>query len=386
MAAERSQAAAGSARRGLKIDRAFHANRMQRRRGPRLRLAGGRLERADDCDVHRARRNFLDGHSMKYFSLFSAIFGVALLTGLTAYYGFTPVIQAVASAGWGVVLVVLARGVAIAGSGIAWWFLLTPEAAGQRWHVVGVRYIRESINTMFPFALGGGDMLGARLLILYGIPTRQAIASVFIDIFVTFVSLLIFVSAGVGILATLAESHQIIATTSLMLAISLPALAGFFLALNFGAFGPVMKWLVAFGEKRQWAVFDHVVGLGNSLQQIWRNRRGLSGSFLVHLAVFLFGSTEVWITLLFMGHPVSPIAAIAIESIGQGGRGAAFALPGGLGVQDGTLIAVCALFGVPAEVALALALIKRIPEIGFGFPALWAWHILERRRQLAVAK
>ena len=46
--------------------------------------------------------------------------------------------------------------------------------------------------------------------------------------------------------------------------------------------------------------------------------------------------------------------AVAIESLGQGSRSAAFVLPGGMGVQDGALIAVCAL------------LIKRVPDLILG--------------------
>jgi uncharacterized membrane protein YbhN (UPF0104 family) len=83
-----------------------------------------------------------------------------------------------------------------------------------------------------------------------------------------------------------------------------------------------------------------------------------------------------------MGHAGSLAQAIAIESIGQGIRAAAFAIPGGLGVQDGGLIAVCAVFGVPAEVALAVALLKRIAEIVLGVPSLLAWQALEGRRLL----
>ena len=122
-----------------------------------------------------------------------------------------------------------------------------------------------------------------------------------------------------------------------MLAVALPAVSGFFLALNFGAFEPFVRRLVAFGEKHDWAAFNHVADLGGRLQQIWRNHRGLSASFLVHLAAVFFGASEVWIALSFMGHPVSVAEAVAIESLGQGSRAAAFVLPGGLGVQDGAL-------------------------------------------------
>jgi uncharacterized membrane protein YbhN (UPF0104 family) len=81
------------------------------------------------------------------------------------------------------------------------------------------------------------------------------------------------------------------------------------------------------------------------------------------------------------GCPVSLIEAVAIESLGQGSRAAAFMLPGGLGVQDGALIAVCAIFGVPAEIALAMALIKRVSDLVLGAPALLGWQALEGRRR-----
>jgi uncharacterized membrane protein YbhN (UPF0104 family) len=123
-----------------------------------------------------------------------------------------------------------------------------------------------------------------------------------------------------------------------------------------------------------------VADLGGWLQQIWRNYRGLSESFVVHLATVFFGAIEVWIALKFMNHPVGVMEAIAIESLGQGSRSAAFVLPGGLGVQDGAMVAVCALFGVPAEVALAMALIKRVPDLVLGRQAL------EGRRYLVASK
>ena len=315
---------------------------------------------------------------MNIFASIAALLGLALLTGLIAYFGFSSVIQAVASSGWGTVLVIMARAAALATAGVGWWCLLTPIRRGPA-VFVGLRFIREAINSLFPFAVVGGDVIGARLLTRFGVGGSTAIASVLIDLFVQVVSLLIFVLAGLGVLSTFAGDHHLTTVTAVMLAIALPAIAGFFLTLNFGAFEPVVRWLVEFGEKRQWSVFSHVVDLGDRLQQIWRNHRGLSASLLVHLGSVFLGASEVWIALAFMGHPVSLVEAVAIESLGQGSRAAAFALPGGLGVQDGTLIAACALFGVPAEIALAMALIKRVAEIALGVPGLLAWQALEGR-------
>ena len=209
-------------------------------------------------------------------------------------------------------------------------------------------------------------------------------ASVLVDVFIQVVCLIVSVLAGVGIVASLVGNRTVTSTAIGLLAIAVPAVTGFFLTLNFGAFEPVVRWLTGFGEKRQWRVFDHVVGLGARLQEIWRNYRGLSESFLIHIATIFFGAIEVWIALKFMNHPVGVMEAIAIESLGQGSRSAAFILPGGMGVQDGALIAVCSLFGVPAEVALAMALIKRVPDLILGAPALMGWQALEGRHYLGA--
>jgi len=318
---------------------------------------------------------------MKIFASITVIFGLALLTALTAYFGFASVLQALISSQWGTAFVIMARAIALAAAGVGWWFLLRPMRRGP-YIFAGLRFVREAVNSLFPFAGVGGDIIGARLLAQFGIATNVAIASVLIDIFIQVLCLLVFVAAGIGVVLDLVGTHRLTTMTFVMLAVALPAVSGFFLALNFGAFEPFVRRLVAFGERHNWAAFNHVVDLGGRLQQIWRNHLGLSASFLIHLAAVFFGASEVWIALGFMGHPVSIAQAVAIESLGQGSRAAAFVLPGGLGVQDGALIAACAIFGIPAEVALAMALIKRVPDLILGVPALVGWQALEGKRLL----
>jgi putative membrane protein len=322
---------------------------------------------------------------IKTFAPMAGLFGLALLTALTVYYGFDAVFQAIVNSRWGTAIVVMARAVALAGAGVGWWLLLAPTARGPL-VFAGLRFIREAINALFPFAVVGGDVIGARLLVRFGVASSIAVASVLVDVFIQVVCLLIFVLAGFGVVLNLAGTHRLNPMAFVILAIALPAVLGFFLVLNFGAFGSIVRWLVEFGEKREWAAFDHVAALGDRLQQIWRNHRGLAASFVVHLVAVFFGATEVWVALAFMGHPVSVAEAVAIEALGQGGRGAAFALPGGLGVQDGVLIAASAIFGVPADIALAMALIKRVPDLVLGVPALFVWQALEGRRLLSDRK
>jgi len=90
---------------------------------------------------------------------------------------------------------------------------------------------------------------------------------------------------------------------------------------------------------------------------------------------------EVWLALRFLGHPVGWIDALLLESIGQAIRGAAFAIPGSLGVQEGGYLLLAPLVGLPPEAALALSLAKRAREILLGLPGLLYLHFSERSWQ-----
>jgi putative membrane protein len=322
---------------------------------------------------------------MKALTPLAAMLGLALLTGLTAYYGFASVGQAVASAGWGAALVVLARAVAISGAGIGWALLIPGAVVHRPGLFVGVRFIREAINCLFPVAQVGGDLVGARMLTFFNVGPGLAFASVLVDIFIQVATLLVFVVAGVGILLAKSDDHGLALAVSYGLLVAVPAIAGFFVVLRLGASQSLAARLVRFVERREWAAVEHVTSLSQNLEGLWQRRNGLLGSLMVHGGLWVFGATEVWVALAFMGHPVTVIDAVAIESVGQAVRAAAFAMPGGLGVQDGGLIAVCGAFGVPPEVALALALVKRIAELVLGVPGLLAWQALEGRR-LVVEK
>ena len=67
-----------------------------------------------------------------------------------------------------------------------------------------------------------------------------------------------------------------------------------------------------------------------------------------------------------------------LESLGQAIRGAAFAIPGSLGVQEGGYLLLAPLVGLPPDAALALSLAKRAREILLGLPGLLYLHFSER--------
>jgi uncharacterized membrane protein YbhN (UPF0104 family) len=78
-----------------------------------------------------------------------------------------------------------------------------------------------------------------------------------------------------------------------------------------------------------------------------------------------------------MGHPIGICEALVIESLLHAVRGAAFAIPGALGAQEGALILLCSVFDIPPEQALALSLVKRAADLVVGVPGLLGWQMLE---------
>lgn len=103
-------------------------------------------------------------------------------------------------------------------------------------------------------------------------------------------------------------------------------------------------------------------------------------AFFWQLAGYVAGALEIYWALALLGHPISIGGAIAIEAMTQAVRHAAFMVPGGLGVQEATVVLLAQMFGVDREAALSLALVKRARELLFGALALGSWQVVELSR------
>ena len=93
-------------------------------------------------------------------------------------------------------------------------------------------------------------------------------------------------------------------------------------------------------------------------------------AFLLNLLGWVASAAGAWVVLRLMQVPVSIWTALSIESVIFILRSAAFAVPGGIGVQEAGYALVAPLFGLPAESALALALAKRARDLAIGIPTL----------------
>ena len=319
---------------------------------------------------------------MKHLTIALWALGVLAVAALVAWTDVRSVGEVVASAGWGVALVVLARLVAVAGVGAGWYALFPARLRPQLSAAVLVRFIREAINTLLPLAGVGGELIGARLLTFYGVGAATAAASVIVDVMVQAGTQFLFALVGLAVLVALGGDETMVRVVAIGLALATPALLGFYIAQRRGGHRLAQAILTRLAGDRQWRALGAVDTLFERLRAFYADRAALVWGTVIHLAIWFIGVFEVWIALAFMGYPVTYAEALVIESLVQAVRSAAFAVPGALGVQEGGLIALCAIFGVPAEAALALSLIKRAADLVIGAPGLLAWQTLEGRRLL----
>src|SRR5215469_5110100 len=316
---------------------------------------------------------------MKRWLILAAGLGLVLAIAIIAYQGFGAVAQAFAAVGFGLVAVIALRAVGLAGAGTGWWIVFPPAARCPLHACVWVRFIREAINALLPVAQVGGEIAGVRVMTFFGIAGELAGAAVLVDILTQAVTLLLFTFVGIGILATVVADRALIGSLVAGAAILGLGLAGFFAAQRFGGAKLFDRLLMALSTKLGWSSLANRESLHDNLVRIYGDPPRLAAAILVHLCVWFVGVLEVLVALRLMGFPVSYGQALAIESVGQAVRAAGFLMPGALGIQEAGFIAVCAVFGLPAPAALALSLVKRVPDIAIGLPFLFVWHAHEAR-------
>ena len=311
------------------------------------------------------------------------IAGVGAVMVLIFWAGAGPVLRAFETAGWGVLGVVLLRGTAVAAAGLGWFVLFPADSRPNALACVLIRFLREGANTLLPITQVGGEVIGARALTLRGAPASLSAASVIVDVLVQTATQALFALLGLATLAAMGRGGAVGRTVAVVIAVAIPALCGFYLAQRpLGQRIVKMMLARAVGE-REWLTLGAIDAVFAQLGSIYANHLGVITAAAIHMAVWLFGALEIWVMLASMGSPANYPEALVIESLTQAIRGAAFAIPGALGAQEGGLVAICAIFDVSAQAAVAMSLIKRVPDLVFGAPSLLGWQMLEGRAMLA---
>jgi putative membrane protein len=309
--------------------------------------------------------------------------GALLFIGVLASQGLPAVLSALSVAGWGLILVALFHLVPLVLDAAALRVLFAPRASPNPMRdAVLTRWAGESANSFLPAGQIGGPVLMARHLAHRGMPMSDAAAAVTVSTTLQTVAQILFALLGVALLGAQAghfSEHALRVSSLIASGFLAVQIGGFYLLQRRGFFSLSVRAAHRFAGKRDWSQWvSRAEAIDLAIQGIYGRGGGVAASFFLSLIGWLVGTGEVYLILGLLGHPVSWLAALLLESLGQAIRGAAFAVPGALGVQEGGYLLLAPLAGLPPDTALALSLAKRAREILLGLPGLLYLHFRER--------
>lgn len=318
--------------------------------------------------------------SLKTLAWVLMLAGLALLTGLVAWHGFGEVSAIIARGGWAMLLLSLFVVPQCAVFAVAWQLLFPPGRApgfARAFYATGVGIYA---NSLLPVAEIGGEVIKARIAMKGGASGADAGASVVLDKTVQTITLVAWAIVGIlTLLALKAGGPTVYAGIAVVAALTV-GVAGFIVVQHKGMFGGMAGVGARLTGSETWVrLAGSARALDDAIRALYRHRGRIAGSCIVRLAgrVILVG--EIWLAAQLIGHPIGVLEAVALRSLGLTIRSAAFLVPGGYGVQEGGYVAIGALIGIPAEIALVLSLASRIRDIVVGVPALAIWQLSEGR-------
>jgi putative membrane protein len=317
---------------------------------------------------------------MKVGIIAALLAGLAIATALIAYSGFAEISGLLLSAGWGLVAASLLHLLPAALSSMAWRSQLPYPERKPLLIFLTARLVREGASHLLPLAQVGAEIIGARVLTLFGSKAGMAGAAVVVDLSMEVVSQFLFTLIGLLLLVLSGVHDRTVFWLFIGLGAMLPLLGGFVLAQRRGMFKTLEVLVENIADKWPWMSLGKVDGLHDTIHQMYGNHRSLLIGATLHLLAWVLGAAEVWLALYFMGHTITLYQAFILESLGMAIRGAAFLIPGALGVQEGGLMLVSAMLGLSPDIGLALSLAKRVRDILLGVPALLKWQLLEGRK------
>ncbi len=315
-------------------------------------------------------------------TIMAALIGLVVATAVIGYFNVGAVLKAMAPIGVAGFLAVIAAQVSLfAPLGLAWWLVAPGEPLGRAPAFAWARLLREAASDVLPFSQLGGIAIAARAVVLNGVSVSTAFGSIIVDIAVEMVAQLTYTVIGVVLLAHhlgfTAFNKSLAPAVAGGTVIALAVVIGFIVFQRRGL--DLMAGLI---ERLAPQVGHHADAVIASIKAAHAQPGRMALGLALHVFSWFGAAAGTWLILDFIGRPLPFLSVVAIESLLFAIRNAAFIAPSGLGVQEGAYVLLGALFGLPADAALALSLLKRARDIAIGVPMLLSWQLLENRRVL----
>jgi putative membrane protein len=319
---------------------------------------------------------------MKASVYVGALAGLAMLVFLGVHAHLADMLDALRAGGLPLLWLIPYRTLFFSLYAVGWLALLRPRDPEERigfGYILWATAVRDAVDRLLPVASVGGSVVGVRILQWRGVPGAPIAASVIVEILLTLIVVYLFTALGILLLVEYGASVHDYRRVLTVFLLSVPVPVTLALLLKNGVATRILQALVRFvgGEG---AIFRGMSALDEEIRASLHRPRGLIVAASLQLLALVSGAFEIWFSLKLFSHPVSITAALMLESMTQAVRHLAFVVPAGLGVQEAGLVVFGHAVGVSGELALAVAMVKRIREVAWGVPTLLSWQWQEGRR------
>lgn len=306
--------------------------------------------------------------------------GLAIIGGLAIWQGMERVMDLLSQAGLAMLwLSLFAVPEQVLNSEA--WRLLFPS--GRRPGMVRTQlasWMGAAVNSLLPVATIGGEVVKARVLTLWGYPGVDAIATTVVDKTAQAITILLWGVMGIIVMTRVVDDSTVLwsaVSGAVLLALGI---AGFIGVQLMGGVSAFARGAAKVGKsERQRDMIGGASELDEAIRALYRRPGAIIGAALIRLAARVLMVGQVVLAAWLMGSEVTWEQAVMLEGLVMALRGVSFAIPAGLGVQEGGYVAVGALVGLPADLMMAVSLATRLREIVPMIPFLFLWQHTEGR-------
>jgi putative membrane protein len=311
---------------------------------------------------------------------------LGLLTGLTAaillvaWQGVGTVGATLVSLGASVLLLPPAFLPSLVLVALSWQRLFVTRPRPRLPVLLHASWVGDSVNTLLPTASIGGEVVKARLLAQSGTPGVEAAASVVVDKTVQAIAIVLQALIGVLILVTLQAERGLVLAALATVALLAAGVAGFIMIQRAGGVGFLAGLLGRLrGGRGPKSVIKSAATVDETIRALYRRPGPVLAASALRLLARLALTLEVWLAAYLLGQPITLLEALMLKSLAGALRGAAFVVPGGWGLQEGSFVLLGGLLGLGPGFMLALSLATRARELLVSLPGLLAWQHAEGR-------
>ena len=318
---------------------------------------------------------------MRFLTQIGLVSGLFLLIGLLAWQGFRDVFQLLLASGWYLLLLPLVWFPVLLPATQGWLQLFKPGARPSFGHGLLATWMGRAVNNLLPVASIGGEVVKARLVLIWGAGGVDAAASVMVDKAVQAMALAWWAFTGALLLALLPGDSAIVPYAVGGIVFLVFSAVGLVILQRLGMLGALAKLAGKLVKHDSWEnVTFSATEVDRLVRELYSDKLNILIATLYRLASLALHTIELWLACYLLGQPIGVVEALMLRSLTATLSDLAFIIPNAYGVQEGAFIIIGALVGFDPEFSLALSLALRVRDLIFDPAGLLTLQQVESHR------